>query len=86
MNEVICLTSVHLSKFWKLLFITFYMLVFMWISYTTHPHQSVSCMRPPGCSDLHAVMSEKVKPLGISGFWIHSWAVGSLYSLCCSLL
>jgi len=40
------------------------MLVFMWIPYTGHPHQSVSCMRPPGSSDLHAVVSEKVKPLG----------------------
>jgi len=62
------------------------MLVFMWVPYTGHPHQSVSCMRPPGSSDLHAALSEKVKPLGILGFYVHSWAVGSLCSLCCPLL
>jgi len=86
-NEVICLTSVHLYKFWKLFFfITFYMLVFMWVPYTGHPHQSVCCMRPPCSSDLHAVVSEKFKPSGISGFCIHRRPVGPLCSLCCPLL
>ena len=58
----------------------------MWVPYTGHPHQSVCCMRPPCSSDLHAVVSEKFKPSGISGFCIHRRAVGPLRSLCCPLL
>ena len=81
---------ISISSFIQILkaifFITFCMLVCMWVPYTGHPHQLVCCMRPPGSSDLHAVVSENFKPSGISGFCMHRQAVGSLCSLCCPLL